>query len=512
MTLSFVSPKSSKPIGSIDLARNVLNAATANLPNAQEFRASLKSMRSYRDEYQKLFSDLGQIEFSSQKDLLNIAQNGLAALATSVVNRVGQNLTQLTELGWSSQEQLVITVAIQGKRDTTTLSSAAITASWVDQKLAEPGLYAAAAFLKLQPEIHPASGDLLVALGAAAEFAPTENWLKLGGSVAAVARPRKALWQQLIETARQSGGELLVPVLASRLRAKGLTADASLAARMNDEQLAEFAGLDLIEDVSAIASWLAELSAPNLGSKEGHRTVLGCYAYAPAAEHIRVQAVQDSLIARLIENRAAEKIALAWLATPTDSTVVTSDVAESNLERFQHRSLLTRFRDKFFEPLGQLKPATLNKFSSSDGTELATIDSSIKLQGPSYLFAKRTQRWRAYLAHSQGVLVSYQICPPARTDSVLSRRILTASYAGGPKVGLHPFEIQTANLAATAMLLRDLYDADAPANPKRKLANPVELHAANAIHGGFWRLAYEPSTIGIASTLMGLPSVLTTKN
>jgi len=508
VTLNFVSAQSPEPIGSIDLARNVLAAATENLASAAEFRAALMSAKSYRDEYQKLFCKLGQLEFDSQQTLQNIAQDGLTALAASVVNSEGLNLTELTERGWASQEDLVISVSIRGQHDQVQLSSLAINTSWVDQKLAEPGLLDAAAFLKSHPEIRPLAGDLLVALAAGAEFAPTETLLQLGGRVAAVARPRKNLWKHLIEAARKSGGELVVPILASRLHAMGLSTDQSLVAKMSDEQLADFAGLDLIEDVAAISSWIAKLSVANENDQSKNRIILGCYAYAPGVEHIKVQAVQDSLIARLVENRASEAIALAWLATPTDSTVVMADVAESNLARHNQRQLSRRLRDMFFAPLGQLKSPSLNLFKASDGTELATIDASIKLQGPSYLFAKRTQRWRAYLAHSQGVLASYQICPPARTDSVLSRKILRATYAGAPKFGLQPFDIKTANLAATAMLLRDLQDVDAPANPKRKLANPVELHAANSIHGGFWRLVYEPNSLGIAATMLGLPSLL----
>jgi len=507
VTLNFVSAQSPEPIGSIDLARSVLGAATENLSSATEFRAALKSATPYRDQYQQLFCRLGELEFGSLQNLKTIARDGLTALAASVVNNEGHNLTELTERGWASREDLVISVSIRGRRDPVQLSGASINPAWVDQKLAEPGLLAAAAFLKSHPGVRPSADDLLIALGAGAEFAPTETWLALGGRVAAVARPRKELWQRLIESARKSGGELVLPILSSRLRANGLSADESLAAQMSDHQLAELAGLDLTEDVAAISSWIARLSAKSKPAQANNRIILGCYAYAPGAEHIRVQAVQDSLIARLIENRPSDSIALAWLATPTDATVVMAEVAESNLARFKQRSVSQRLRDGFFQLIGQLKRPSLNLFRANDAI-LATIDSSIKLQGPSYLFAKRTQRWRAYLAHSQGVLVSYQICPPARTDSVLSRKILRATYQGAPTFGLQPFEIKTANLAATAMLLRDLFDADAPANPKRKLANPVELHAANAIHGGFWRLVYEPSSIGVAATALGLPSLL----
>ncbi len=496
--MKFIDPKTGAQIGSTALGFNVLEAAITNVPAADKLQAEMHASGAksdsakYRSNYRDWFLKLGEIEFANPKAMTKVAEQGLASLGASVVNESGQTPRSQVEAGWVLAGSMVKTVAVSGSASRLLISSAGLLPEWVSAGYAEAGLLEARDFIDQNPNV-TLDGQLLFALGAGAEFAPTQNWLDWGGSIAAVARPRAELWQRLIAMARASGGTLLVPVLAEKLLGRE-------SSDLSDAELAELAGLDLIADTSAIASWLAQLSAG------ASRTVLGGYAYAPGAAHIRVQVVQDALASKLVSARPTEAIALAWLATPTDSTVVSASQYEQNVQKSANRSWPVKLRDALFGLFGQLRPPVARVFETVAGQKLASIEASVEMQGPSYLLAKRSQRWRAYLAKSQGVLVSYQICPPARTASVLSHRILLASYAGAKRFGIKAFGVQEANLAAATMLVRDLFDAESPARKKSQSA--VSLHVENAIHGGLWRLAYEPQSVWRAATLLGLPALL----
>jgi hypothetical protein len=332
---------------------------------------------------------------------------------------------------------------------------------------------------------------LLFAVAGAAEFAPTEHWLRWGGTVAVVARPNPTSWKKLISSARSSGGTMLVPIRKS-LATKPVT-------EMSDEEIAAVAGLDILEHYEEISSWMGKLSP-----RPSRRFVLGLYAYTPSVNHIRVQGVQESLAAVAMEKFSASKLALSWLATPTDSAPGPASIGLRAIARFGSRPASHIIRDSLLGLINAARVAKPKFYDGANGEELALIDASVQQQGPSYSFSKRTQRWRAYLAHYSGVKVSYAISPPARTNSVLRHKILRASYQGAPLFGVKPFEVKVAKSAAAAVLARDLND---PASFTKK-ETTTELHTSSAIHIGLWGLAYRPRSIWIAATVLGLPALL----
>ena len=64
-----------------------------------------------------------------------------------------------------------------------------------------------------------------------------------------------------------------------------------------------------------------------------------------------------------------------------------------------------------------------------------------------------------------------------------------------------PMEIlreETSRAVMGALLIHDLRNPKAMANPKNKLHgnNPIHLMMENCFHGGIWRLAYKFDTIG----------------
>jgi hypothetical protein len=268
---------------------------------------------------------------------------------------------------------------------------------------------------------------------------------------------------------------------------------------LSDQQLAQVAGLDMLQHFAEISSWMRQLY-----SQAKSKFILGLYAYTPKVDHIRVQGVQESLASLAMQKFSKDKLVLSWLATPTDSTPGVARVGIDQIARFTKRSGLRIIRDSVLGIINAARPAQPRFFDSDSGEKLMLIDASVQQQGPSYSFSKRTQRWRAYLAHYAGFKVSYQVSPPARTNSVLRHKILRASYQGAPLFGVKPFEVDVAKSASAAALVRDVMDPNAYANKD----TTTELQGFSAIHGGLWRIAYRPKSVWIAATLLGLPALL----
>ena len=481
MPLNFTEISTGERIGSTVLARNILLAATQDVD--AELNLKIQQVKNWRKEYLGVYRSLAKTEFYQEQNGLEIARIGLDLLAKSIRDDSGRDLNQIVEAGWVGAAE-VETFIVSGTSPLRSLSITGISSLtdaaqiWAHEKLAEPGVIGSFKFLDAHKKL-PIAMDLLIALAGGAEYAPTKHWLAVGGTVAVVARSNPARWLDLINHARNSGGTLLVPVLKSRVPESAIA--------LTDEAIAQNAGLDICDDAEALAGWVAALS---MTRKE--RIVLGQYAYAPGAKHILVQAVQDALAAKICEKLPANRVALAWLATPTDSTAVPAEVLQDSLDRYQARPRAIRLRDFI---LG-MRRSNGEFFETRFGEKLALIDPTSTLQGSSYALAKRSQRWRAYLANSQGVKVSYAIAPPARTESVFSFRLLRATFRGAPKFGVQAFNVNDAAIAATALLIRDLHGP----MPHR---GSTALHTESAIHGGLWRLIYLPKSVWNKATLIG---------
>ncbi len=492
MSVEFRDPQTSQLIPSTELARRVLAASAKSFPDLQQ---NILGAPNWRNWYLRLYADLAVKEGLSVHATAEIANLGLAEFQSCLFTESGIPLFQAVSEGFD--KDLVETVVIRGTKPVEQIaidgwsgSLEQSAADWVGHGLAEPGLIESFRFLDENQSLELGK-DLLFAVAGAAEFAPTENWLRWGGTVAVVARPNAATWQKLIGMARSTGGTLLVPVRKSLIT--------KAANELTDDELSAIAGLDIVDHHVEISSWMKTMS-----SRADRRFVLGLYAYTPSVNHIRVQGVQESLAAVAMKEIPAGKLALSWLATPTDSAPGPASIGLRAISRFGSRSPSRVLRDSLLGLMNAARPAKPKFFDGTNGEKLALIDASVQQQGPSYSFSKRTQRWRAYLAHYSGVKVSYAVAPPARTNSVLRHKILRASYQGAPLFGVQPFEVKVAKSAAAAVLVRDLHDPASFTNRD----TTTDLHTFSAIHGGLWGLGYRPRSIWIAATLLGLPALL----
>lgn len=491
MSIRFIDPETGKDLRSTEFARRTLAAAASS----RELRDNIIGAPDWRKWYLRLYAQLAIEEGHSRNQLTKMATAGLNTFHEHLCDQNGEKLSEVMAQGFAAD--LVETVAIQGSGKPEPVSIAGhsgplapIAKQWFEAGWAEPGLIDSFEFLDSNPRLS-LSGHLIFAVAGAAEFAPTENWLRSGGEVAVVARNNPATWEKLISLARNSGGRMLVPVIRQ---------DKSRAlSDLSDQELSQIAGLDLLEHYAEIASWMNGLQAKTQG-----KFILGLYAYTPKVNHIKVQAVQETLCDLAMENFEKDKLVFSWLATPTDSAPGPASIGENQIARYGQRTAFRVIRDSLLGFLNAARAARPKFFESESGEKLMLIDASVQQQGPSYSFSKRTQRWRAYLAHYAGFKVSYQISPPARTNSVLRHKILRASYRGAPLFGVKPFEVDVAKSAAAAALIRDVLDASAYGNRE----TTTDLQCFSAIHGGLWRLPYRPRSVWVAATLFGLPALL----
>jgi hypothetical protein len=299
------------------------------------------------------------------------------------------------------------------------------------------------------------------------------NW---GARVIGVDLPRPLIWERVLETARRSGGTLLVPVADRRPGRR--------PAEVRGEDLAQRAGLDLTSDVPAVADWLAGVDGP---------LVLGNYVYADGPANVRVSSAVDALTVRLQAGR--RDVALAFLATPTDVFAVPADAVAQSARVYATRSRVAKLGGW---PLRTLSGGRLLHRAYPPGADPGICDSLIAQQGPNYALAKRLQRWRATAARDSGETVSMNVAPPTHTRSVTKNRVLAAGYAGAHRFGVEIFEPATTKTLMAALLVHDLHTGGGPAQ-----AHPWQEEAHAAAHGGLWRGAYTPRSALTLATLFG---------
>ena len=361
--------------------------------------------------------------------------------------------------------------------------------AWVESGIAEPGFAEALTLLLDNPDWLDLRDVDIAVLGAGAELGPTRSLLRWGARVHAVDLPRPELWQRLIAITRNTAGSLRLPI--------GLDADGNppfvvggTVHPEDDHIVAARAGADLLTQTPELLTWIAEIEQP---------FVLGTYAYADGAAHVRLSMAADAIATELLARR--NDITLAFLATPTDVFMVPLAAVEESQRRWNSRGLSGLLQTPL-RLMKQFEPNYTETFTAADGTEFGINDSLVPQQGPNYALAKRLQRWRGVVARADGVPVSLNLAPATRTHSVVKNRALAAAYAGAGRFGVEVFDPATSTTLMAALLVHDLRNPAAVANPATPLANPMDMYIQGANHGGLWRAAYSPrSVLGVAALL-----------
>ncbi len=403
----------------------------------------------------------------------NGEETGLDALVSAPA-RHGLATVTVTGTGVAEGE---LSVPYRGER----LSGSALLRrldTWVTEGVIEPSCAEAIRTVAACPEWLALPGRTVVVLGAGAEVGPLPVLLNWGVRAIGVDLPRPHIWARVLETARRSGGTLLVPVADGKPGEDALDPAAG-------EDLAQRAGADLASDVPAVADWLAGVDGP---------LVLGNYVYADGAANVRVSSAVDGLTLRLQAER--RDVALAFLATPTDVFAVPAEAVAQSARAYATRSRAAKLGGW---SLRTLSGGRLLRRAYPPGADPGICEGLVPQQGPNYALAKRLQRWRATVARDAGATVSMNVAPPTRTRSVTRNRALAAAYAGSHRFGLEVFEPATCKTLMAALLVHDLHTGGGgPAQ-----AHPWQDEAHAAAHGGMWRLAYAPRSALTLAALLG---------
>lgn len=413
----------------------------------------------------------------SAKDALRVAQDGLDSVHDHLTFVRGDQELRLDEAFTTLTDPLFRTEVVEGQGEQVaelevpyqgqTLRGQALIAQldrWVEAQVVEPSARDALKKVVENPAWLDLSDRWIALLGASSEMGPLGPLCAWGANLLAVDLPRPHLWEHITNTARAGSGTLHAPV---RQNATG--------------DVVGSAGADLLTEAPEVATWLRGFDAP---------FTVGNYVYADGTNFVRLASGVDALITNLLASRS--DLSVAYLATPTDVFAVSEEIA---------RGARDRAKGSFVGPLRAISRSKLyaknyaELISSEDGPSWGISDSLVPIQGPNYALSKALQRWRALVARENGTTSSANVAPASNTASVTKNKMLAAVYRGAPAFGIEIFEPATTRVLMAALLVHDLQDPNAAANPAVKLDHPFELFVQGAIHGGIWRLPYQPRSI-----------------
>lgn len=458
---------------------------------------SILNEKKWRRRYPVFINRINLASIASGDHALQIAKKGLnAAYQTMRFIRDNEEMT-LDEAMTAFDKPRFHTAVINGNRPLKNtnpfilpykgriLSDRSLlrqTDQWEQEGLFEPSFGKALRNVTERREWMNLSGQTFVLMGAGSEIAPFAPLLNSGATVIAIDLERPAIWERLIEIARNSPGRLILPLKKP------------FKAGLRDDQIAGMAGADLSCDAPEIRTWLLNMNRP---------MTIGAYAYADGALHVRIAMAMDAVIKDIIAKR--EDVSIAFLLTPSDSFAVPVTIAKTAQSRFkqnQARSFL--YSAARLISMGTMfAPHNHDLFESSNGQSYGLSDNIIIQQGPSYILAKNIQKWRALAARNRGVRVSANVAPATTTRSVFNNKLLAAGYAGLAYFKAEAFVSETTRAMMTAALINDLNDKTAAANPGKTLAHPLELFMEAANHGGLWNVACLPRSVLAFSVCLG---------
>jgi hypothetical protein len=331
------------------------------------------------------------------------------------------------------------------------------------------------------------SGHCFALIGAGSAMGPFYKLLEHGATVVCIDIPGKwgerpqGMWKRLIEAARASPGEIIVPL--SRPQSECST----------DDDLLQAVGCNLTEQPAQILNFLSQVVP-------GKPLTVGNYTYLDGDLHVKLSLAADAIIKSLCETRKGTSV--AFLCTPTDIHIINDSAHAAATKNYgMHPGRLLEGLIHVLSFGKMLQKNALKPIPTADGNSMKIVDGLSVAQGPNYALAKRLQHWRAQLCYEGGNTVSSNVAPSTATLSVVSNRSFGWAYGGMPY--FKPYEIfqqETTNALMASVLISDVTKKDSVANPanrnKYNIKNTLELFKYNSVHGGVWRAAYKVDSIG----------------
>ena len=443
-----------------------------------DLAARIERTSDWRKRYIGAFTDSVVTAARSSKDALRIAKDGLDSVHENLTFVRGGQESRLDDAFTRYAEPRLVTEVIQGQGEPVRelsvpyrgeiLSGDSLLRrldAWVAAGVIEPSAREALGLVVETPGWLDLSDRTFAMLGASSEMGPLEALTSWGANILAVDLPRPHLWEHIVRIATAGTGRVSVPVT------DGV-----------DQDLTRKAGADLITSAPEVRSWLASFDEP---------FTLGNYVYADGTNFVRLASAVDALISNLLGSRP--DLSVAYLATPTDVYAVPEEVVSGARSRQRGSVVAGPLRALSGSRLYARNYSTL--VPGEDGRQWGISDSLVPIQGPNYALSKSLQRWRAMVSRDDGIVSSANVAPASNTASVTKNKILAAVYRGAPAFGIEIFEPETTRVLMAALLVHDLRNPTAEAKPSVDEVHPFDLFIEGAIHGGIWRLPYEPRSI-----------------
>lgn len=468
---------------SVDGRRSSQRAGKAILADAvravdPDLASRIERTGDWRKRYIGPFTDSVVAGARSAKEALRIAADGLNSVHENLTFVRGGQEVRLDDAFTTFTEPRFDTEVIEGTGErvrelavpyrSEVLRGDALLRrleAWESAGIIEPSAREALSLVVDNPDWLDLSDRYFAMLGASSEMGPLAALSEWGANVLAVDLPRPHLWDHIARIAKAGSGRVHAPV------AKGSVGDIN-----------QRAGADLLTNAPEVRSWLSGFDEP---------FTIGNYVYADGTNFVCLASAVDALISNLLAARP--DLSVAYLATPTDVYAVSEEVVAGARARAKGSLLAGSLSTISGSRLYARNYAKL--VAGEDGREWGISDSLVPIQGPNYALSKSLQRWRALISREDGIVSSANVAPASNTMSVTKNKMLAAAYRGAPAFGIEIFDPATARTLMAAMLVHDLRNPQAPADPKTDVTHPFDLFIKGAIHGGIWRLAYQARSI-----------------
>lgn len=470
-------------------------AAAASLVD-QKAADALTAEKDWRYKYGKHVMALADLQMKSPEVVLSAARAGLESVYSSFefirdgktwkLSEAMESLTSESFSTWTIQGSKTLDsadckIVLPFKGKTQESADVLKTVTMLsDAGALEPDVAAAMTELHAHPEWLDLSQKVFVLIGATSEMCPFKILLSLGATVVAIARPSKRL-NKLVEQTRSSPGTLILPLSSPQTEG------------MSDEDVCKLAGADVLTQTPEIRNWLLSVAA-------GKQLVIGSYIYLDGEAHVRASVAMDAIVSGVCKGRPG--CALTYLATPSNGYPIPQDAYEDSKKRLKN---VPWWHGLMSTLLGHFDKSARPQVPSADGTtQYCIFDGLTIVQGPNYALAKTIQNWRCILAREEGILVSANMAPASKTDSVM--HVKTVAQAMNGMEAFEPltaFEADTAAALMAYLLIYDLGCPTSPANPATKLDHPMMLFSSLGVHGGMWRCPWTMNSLGKASYVMG---------
>mmetsp|Transcript_30151 Transcript_30151/g.70344 ORF Transcript_30151/g.70344 Transcript_30151/m.70344 type:complete len:495 (-) Transcript_30151:31-1515(-) len=452
------------------VAKKIWTAAVAGAAGSAEagsIAQAIAEEKDWRYQYPKHLGAISSLALASKENALGIAQAGLTSLYSSFqFERDGETLplddamARFTQpkfktgslKGSSSAGAAEVVVPYKGEelRGEKLKEQLGAWASYgtIEQSAAD----AVSKVLAGGPPWLDFSRYYFVLLGAGSEMGPLQTLLKCGANVVAIRTRKPAAWHETIKLAESGCGTLYWP------QVEGEDAPSALA------------GCDLLTETPEIRTWLLSVIPA------GAPVVVGCYTYLDSDAHVRVSMACDAIMKELVEKR---KAALAYLASPAVDCPLPPGCVEAMQANRAASPLWLKATGAAAPPVSRVGTRDL-------------FHGYVTAQGPNYALAKTLQNWRCIVAREAKTLVSANMAPPTRTESVTHNPTMKAVLDGmGYIVPNEAFDADTASALMAWLLVHDIKNERSSAQPSITLQHPWDLFADGAVHGGSWRCGYD---------------------